>query len=134
MVAIFLASQKKDSGCPSCANVMNVSEHKMLEYIKEILEGEEVRYCYRPNWLQRMKIDVYIPNLKLGFEYQGIQHFNPISFFGGEETYIAQARRDKLKKEICGRESVNLIYVYYDEKLSRRLIEEKIVNSGIPLK
>jgi len=81
-----------------------------------------------------MEIDVYIPNLKLGFEYQGIQHFKPISFFGGEETYIAQAQRDKRKKEICGRESVNLIYVYYDEKLLRRLIEEKIVNSGIPLK
>jgi len=40
---------KKDSDCPFCANVMNVSEHKMLEYIKEIFEGEEVRYCYRPN-------------------------------------------------------------------------------------
>jgi len=124
---------KKDSGCPFCANVMNVSEHKMLEFIKEIFKGNEVRYCYRPNWLQRMELDVYVPHLKLGFEYQGVQHFKPIDFFGGKETYIAQAQRDKLKKEICDKEDVTLIYVYHDERVSKKIIEEKIINSGIPL-
>lgn len=122
---------QKDSGCPFCANVMNVSEHKMLEIIKDIFNGQEIRYCYRPDWLKRMEIDVYLPALKIGFEYQGVQHFKPVEFFGGEETYIAQAERDRLKKEICDSKKVILLYVYYDEKLSKKLVEDKLTNAGI---
>lgn len=122
---------QKNSGCPFCANEINVSEHKMLGLIKDIFKGKEIKYCYRPEWLKRMEIDVYVPELKLGFEYQGIQHFRPVDFFGGEKTYIAQVQRDKLKKEICDDQNVALIYVYHDEKVSRELIEQKILNAGI---
>jgi hypothetical protein len=124
---------QKGSGCPFCANKMNVSEYKMFEFIKEIFNGKEVRYCYRPDWLQRMEVDAYVPDLRLGFEYQGIQHFRPISYFGGEETYIAQVQRDKLKKEICYNEKITLVYVYYNEKLSKELLTNKILNSGISI-
>lgn len=124
---------QKESGCPICSIKLNVSETKMLELLKKIFKNIEIRYRYKPKWLKRMELDVFIPSLKLGFEYQGIQHFKPIDFFGGEETYIAQAERDKLKKQICDEEGINLIYVYHDESLSRELLESKIIDAGINL-
>jgi len=121
----------KESGCPFCSIKLNVSETKMLGLIKDIFQNREILYRYKPKWLKRMELDVYVPSIKLGFEYQGMQHFKPIEFFGGEETFIEQVKRDKLKKELCEKHSVKLIEVYYDEILSHELIKEKVIDIGI---
>jgi hypothetical protein len=124
----------KDSGCPFCEIKFNVSETKMYEIIKDIFQTIEVKYRFKPKWLKRMELDVYIPKFRLGFEYQGHQHFRPIELFGGEKTYFEQVKRDKLKKEICEKRGVNLIYVYYDEKLSVNLIKAKIEDLGLKVR
>ena len=121
---------QKDSGCPFCAIKLNVSELKMLEIIKKIFSLEKILYRYKPKWLKRMELDVYLPNLKLAFEYQGKQHFQPIDFFGGEQVYIEQVKRDKMKKEICDKRDIVLVYVLYDENLSKKLIQQKVVDAG----
>lgn len=121
----------KHSGCPICSIKLNISETKMLDLIKEILPNHEILYRYRPSWLNRMELDVFIPLENVGIEYQGIQHFKPIDFFGGEQTFIAQVKRDKLKKKICQERGVTLIEVYYDEHLSKDLILEKLISVGI---
>ncbi|GHV96686.1 hypothetical protein AGMMS50293_30060 [Spirochaetia bacterium] len=124
----------KDSGCPFCSIKLNVAETKMLDIIKELLPKYEILYRYKPKWLNRMELDVYVPELKLGFEYQGIQHFKPVDFFGGKETFLEQVKRDKLKKQICKEKQIELIEIYYDEKLSISLIRNKIINAGIFVK
>lgn len=121
----------KNSGCPICSIKLNVSEVKMLEILKEIFPKLTIEYRYRPKWLKRMELDVYIPSFKTGIEYQGMQHFKPIDFFGGEKTFLAQIKRDKLKKELCVKNSITLIEVYYDEELTRDLLINKILNAGI---
>lgn len=121
----------KASGCPICSIKLNVSETKMLEIIKAILPNQEILYRYKPTWLQRMELDVFIPSENVGIEYQGIQHFMPIDFFGGEETYIEQVKRDKLKKELCYNKGVTLVEVYYNEHLTIELIRNKLINAGI---
>ena len=47
-------------------------------------------YQYRAEWLNRQSLDVYIPSLKIGIEYQGMQHYEPIEYFGGEEHFFRQ--------------------------------------------
>lgn len=123
----------KNSGCPICSIKLNVSETKMLEIIKKVLPYHKILYRYKPLWLKRMELDVFIPSENIGIEYQGIQHFKPIDFFGGEETYIEQVKRDKLKKEICRNRGVTLIEIYYDEHLSTELIKNKLINAGIKI-
>lgn len=120
-----------ESGCPICSIKLNVSETKMLELLKEMLPKNTIKYRYKPKWLQRMELDVYIEELNVGFEYQGIQHFKAIDFFGGEETFLAQVTRDKLKKELCIKNNIILIEVYYDEKISKQLLNEKLMIAGI---
>ena len=123
----------KGSGCPICSIKLNVSETKMLDYIKEIFPALEILYRYRPKWLLRMELDVFIPELNLGFEYQGVQHFKPVEFFGGIETFLSQVKRDKKKKQLCKENNVILIEVFYDEVLSKELIENKIKYTEIKI-
>ncbi|MFJ5623995.1 hypothetical protein ACIQD3_14970 [Peribacillus loiseleuriae] len=44
-------------------------------------------------------LDIYVPSQKTGFEYQGIQHFEPAAFFGGEEAFKHRVYLDELKKK-----------------------------------
>ena len=37
----------------------------------------------------------YLPSFNLLIEYNGIQHYEPVDFFGGEEQLIKQKEIDK---------------------------------------
>jgi hypothetical protein len=78
-----------------------------------------------------MGIDVFVPDLKLGFEFQGVQHFQPIDYFGGGKTFIEHVKRDNVKKKYCVENGIIFIEAFYDEKLSKDLIEKKILMSEI---
>lgn len=48
-------------------------------------------------------------------EFNGQQHYQPIEFFGGEETFELQKARDARKTEYCSAHAINLQWVpYYD--------------------
>ena len=66
-------------------------------------------YQYRPDWLGRQSLDLYIPSLRTAIEYQGIQHYLPVDFFGGEEALTQRRDLDRVKKEFCTANSVQLI-------------------------
>lgn len=66
-------------------------------------------YQYRPEWLGRQSLDLYIPSRNTAIEYQGIQHYNPVSFFGGEEALEQRQELDLRKKKLCDENGVRLI-------------------------
>ena len=66
-------------------------------------------YQYRPDWLGRQSLDLYIPSLSTAIEYQGVQHYLPVDFFGGEEALSQRRDLDRVKKELCEANSVQLI-------------------------
>ena len=80
-------------------------------------------YQYRPAWLGRQSLDLYIPSLHTAIEYQGIQHFHPVDFFGGEEALLARQELDSQKKRLCGENNVRLIEWPYDLEPVDRNIE-----------
>ena len=71
-------------------------------------------YQYRPDWLGRQSLDLYIPSLKTAIEYQGIQHYMPVGFFGGEEALSLRQELDRRKMELCRENAVRLIEWPYD--------------------
>lgn len=83
-------------------------------------------YQYKSGWLGQQSLDIYIPSIKVGIEYQGVQHFLPIDIFGAEKGLDATQIRDKKKKEKCLANGVYLIEWTFDEPLSADFIKEKI--------
>ncbi len=64
---------------------------------------------YRPEWLGRQSLDIYIPSLRTAIEYQGVQHYEPVQFFGGEEAMLQRQALDEQKKRLCEENDVSLI-------------------------
>ena len=71
-------------------------------------------YQYRPDWLQLQSLDMYIPSLRTGIEYQGIQHYRQVNFFGGEEALLHRWELDQQKKKRCQENNVRFIEWPYD--------------------
>ena len=66
-------------------------------------------YQYRPDWLGRQSLDLYIPSLQTAIEFQGIQHYHPVEFFGGEEALSLRQQLDLQKKQLCEENNVHLV-------------------------
>lgn len=81
---------------------------------------------YRPEWLGFLELDVFIPSLNIGMEYQGIQHFKPLKHWGGKKSLNEVKKRDKRKKVLCEKYGVKLIYFYYYEDINKDLLLFKI--------
>ena len=86
-------------------------------------------YQYRPDWLGRQSIDLYIPSIRTAIEYQGIQHYHPVAFFGGEEALAQRQELDSLKKQLCAENAVRLIEWPYSmeptDKNIRQILDGK---------
>lgn len=107
------------------------SEETVFKICQKMFGKKNVIYQYRPPFLKspkngQMSYDIFIPSLNVAIEYQGLQHFKPIDFFGGEEAFHNLVQRDKAKQELSKQNNVNLIYINYDEVICEDLIEEKI--------
>lgn len=59
-------------------------------------------------------------------EYDGKQHFYPIDFFGGDDSYNKTCIRDTIKNNYCKENDIRLIRLPYT--LSDEEIKEKILN------
>lgn len=106
----------KGCGCPECSKQFRIQETKLYDAINNSLNDISVIHSYyNKNVLHGQELDIYIPEYKIGVEYQGIQHFQPIDFGGrGIEWTIAQfnnnKKRDKRKLDICIKNNIKLLY------------------------
>lgn len=63
-----------------------------------------------------LSYDFWLPSLKTLIEYQGIQHYEPVEFFGGDKKFKEQQDRDNLKREYAESHGYNLICIKYTNK------------------
>ena len=84
-------------------------------------------YQYRPQWLGRQSLDLYIPSLETAIEYQGIQHYLPVDFFGGEEALTLRQELDRQKKQLCEENHVRLITWSYDVEPTKENLQKIIM-------
>jgi hypothetical protein len=107
-----------------------ISETSVYYIVKKILNelNVEVKHHHHPFYLDGKELDIYFEygDIKVGIEYQGLQHFKPIDFFGGEESFKELQKRDKEKKKQCEENGVHLIYINHDEPITEKLVIQKI--------
>ena len=51
--------------------------------------------------------------LKCLIEYNGKQHYKPVEYFGGQEEFELQKKRDKIKKDFCKKNDIKLYIIPY---------------------
>jgi very-short-patch-repair endonuclease len=104
-------------------------EKKLLEVLRQIFSGLRIKEQYHIG--ERLLLDFYIPNLDIGFEYDGIQHFEFSTLFHKDEyEFKRQKQRDRRKEELCDLRGITLVRVKYDEDLTEELLREKIEDVG----
>lgn len=88
-----------------------VNEFKLYLRIKDYFKEFEVIHQGSPYFLEGQRFDVWIPELKVAVEYNGIQHYEAVDIFGGEEGLKSTINRDKLKRQKCLNNAVKIIEV-----------------------
>lgn len=116
-------------GCPKCGQ-----QSKGEDNIKEFLERNEIKYITQKTFKEckyknTLKFDFYIGKLNLCIEFDGIQHYKIISFFGGEKEFKNRIIRDNIKTNFCENNNIELIRIpYYKIDNISEILNEKIIN------
>ena len=112
-------------GCPCC------NESKGEKQVAEWLEQHKMIYIQQKRFddccdKSTLPFDFYLPNYNICIEYQGKQHYEPIEYFGGEESLLYTQHHDKIKQDYCENNNIKLICIPYwentDEYLNKNLL------------
>lgn len=98
------------------------NEFSLYRFIKDFVS--DTVFQAQPTWLRPQSLDIYIESKSIGIEYQGIQHFQPVNYFGGEEGYLQIVQRDEKKKQICKEHGVQLLYWNYQEEVTKLSVKD----------
>ncbi|MFA1711524.1 hypothetical protein ACDX66_07415 [Peribacillus frigoritolerans] len=101
-----------------------VSEMSLYKLIKK--RYPDAVFQYRDKWLGMQSLDIFVPSESLAFEYQGIQHYRPVDFFGGEEAFKHRVYLDELKRDKARAHGVTIVYWDYNEPISVSVLKEKL--------
>lgn len=111
----------------SCGCIRSAGERKLAEELRKngIPFSVQTTFdgCKHSNPL---RFDFFIPRAFALVEFQGRQHYEPIGFFGGEEALRNNQKRDKIKRDFCEREGIELIEIRYDALDEISTVLEKI--------
>ena len=59
------------------------------------------------------RFDFYLPKYRGFIEYNGLQHYQAIPYFGGEEKFKIVQERDQEKKDFCQQNNYHLLIIPY---------------------
>lgn len=104
----------KDSrGCRKC-NPSSKGESIIIEYLNNIglpyIPEAKFENCI---YINSMRFDFYIPIFNLCIEFDGIQHYKPVDYFGGTRAFEETKKRDELKNKFCETNNINLLRISY---------------------
>lgn len=104
---------KNSRECPNCKrtskgerSISSILEKLKFSFIKQY----RFKNCFDKGVLP---FDFYIPEFNMCIEYQGEQHYRPVSIFGGEDSFKSQVKRDKIKKKYCKSNNIELLIIPY---------------------
>lgn len=72
--------------------------------------NNSVERHFRPKGFRGLSLDIFLPEFKIGIEYQGDQHFVPLDHFGGDEALRKTQERDARKQEAFRTIGIEIVY------------------------
>ena len=109
-------------GCPICSSSKGEIE------ISKILTENNIRHIQEHKFddcknINLLRFDFYLPEHNTVIEFDGIQHFQAITGFGGENSLEATQHRDSIKNEYCQTNNIPLLRIRFDENVEDKLTE-----------
>lgn len=106
-------------GCPKCGNHLSHGEDELYEYIAKLIGKNKVIKCDKKT-LKGLEIDIFIPSLKLGIEFDGLRWHS--------EKF--KDRNYHLRKTLlCEENGIALIHIFEDEWVYKKsIVLSKIKN------
>ncbi|MCY0977055.1 hypothetical protein PGH12_07835 [Chryseobacterium wangxinyae] len=99
-----------------------VGSYVMERHLLNLLAIEFPLYTiisqYSPKWLNGQRFDIFIKELNIAIEYNGIQHFEPIDFFGGIEGLAQTQFLDHQKREKSLKNGVKVFDINYNQNFN----------------
>jgi len=111
------------SGCNMCKSSKGEKEIiKLLEIIGIKYETNKIfKSCKGING-GTLPFDFYINDINLLIEYDGRQHHEPVSAFGGIDSYTNQILNDEIRNNWCSDNNIRLIRISYKDKDYKRTL------------
>lgn len=81
-------------------------------------------YQYHSKELGYQSFDIYIPDIKLAIEYQGLQHYCPVDIFGGVQGFEKRKILDENKRNLCRKNNIKLLEWKYTESINQLTLEK----------
>lgn len=100
-------------GCSKCSLK---AQRKVYDRLVEAL-GLNILFEVGVNtisWIKPYRLDMYIPDYNIAIEYDGLQHFKPIAYWGGEEALLSTQERDQIKAKLCAQNDCVLFRIAYN--------------------
>jgi ssDNA-binding Zn-finger/Zn-ribbon topoisomerase 1 len=115
----------RGSGCPKCISSRGENE------IRSILENLKIRFEEQKTFenlthKSKLKCDFYLPDFNLVIEFNGLQHYEPISVFGGLDGLKETQKRDTIKYNYLISNDIKLIIVKFDIEDIKTYLHNKL--------
>jgi len=102
------------SGCPVCSE--SKGEREIRKYLDKNFIFYEREYKFKDcKNILPLRFDFYLPKYRTAIEFDGIQHYEPMEYFGGLEAYNRLKINDKIKSDYCEDNYIELIRIRYDQ-------------------
>ena len=97
-INLRIRNDKLYKRCPFCSSYLRTSipEKIIYYYLKQVFPNTVPNY--KPKWLNSKELDIYIPELNVGIEYDG-------------QYYHKNSKKDLEKDSLCSKNNVKLIRI-----------------------
>lgn len=137
---VFYKTPKKHlcgQGCQKCS--MSSGEKIVLKNltnnnIKFKLQ-HKFKDCVSIDTGLMLKFDFFLPDYNTCIEYNGIQHYQPIKYFGGINKFITSKKMDDTKEGYCKNKKIPMIIIFKEnEEINNYKFVDLYQNSDLILK
>lgn len=108
------------TGCPQC------NESKGEKKIREWLVKNNIMYTTQETFNDckdklLLPFDFYLQEYNCCIEYDGIQHYEPIEHFGGQDAFEIRKKHDEIKNNYCKDNGISLLRIPYYANIEEEL-------------
>lgn len=107
-------------GCPNCnrSKGEEIIETYLLKNNINFEKQKTFNDCFNK---YKLRFDFYLPDYNICIEFNGIQHYKEIKYFGGKEKFILNINRFNIKKNYCINNNINLYIIKYNDNIIDKL-------------